>query len=178
MNSDDNPTPELSRPLAIDKIPAGGIDETLEAREGERQQLADRFGLLDLPSLKAELSVRRASAGQMFEIKGRMIADVVQQCVVTLEPLPAHIEQEIDVLYATPDFAGDESAVMQGTLDEEETEIIVNGIIDLGELVAQYLGTSLDPYPRKPGIAYVEVQYGTPDEKPNPFAELAKLKKP
>ncbi len=50
-------------------------------------------------------------------------------------------------------------------------------MIDIGELVAQHLGTALDPYPRKPGIAFVEAEYGGKDPAPNPFANLARLPK-
>ena len=50
-------------------------------------------------------------------------------------------------------------------MDDEETEAIVGGIIDLGELVSQHLGINLDPYPRKPGLAFVEAEYGGKDER-------------
>src|ERR1700722_14157319 len=95
--------PEFSRPLQVDKISAGGVDEMLEANVEERKNLAERFGLLDLPKLQAQLTVT-PTRGAMFEVKGRMEADVVQQCVVTLEPLPAHIDQDVDVLFGAPEL--------------------------------------------------------------------------
>jgi uncharacterized metal-binding protein YceD (DUF177 family) len=169
--------PELSRPLAIDKIPANGIEETILADPKERKKLAARFGLLDLPKLEAQFDVKPARGGSMFEITGNMRADVVQQCVVTLEPLPAHIEQPITVLYATPEMleTGEDPPHES---PQGETEAIVDGIIDLGELVAQYLGTALDPYPRKPGAAFVEAEYGDATPEANPFAKLVDLKEP
>jgi len=169
-------TPELSRPLQVDKISAGGFEETIEADEDERKSLAERFGLLGLPKLHAQLIVKPSRAA-MFEVKGRMEADVVQQCVVTLEPLPAHIEQSINVLYAGPELLELGSGSPHIDPDAEETEAIVGGVIDLGELVAQNLGIALDPYPRKPGIAFVEAEYGN-DGGTNPFAKLVELKKP
>ena len=63
-------------------------------------------------------------------------------------------------------------------MEDEEVEPIVNGIIDIGELVSQNLGISLDPYPRKPVLEYVEAEYGEAAETaPNPFAKLATLTK-
>ena len=99
-----NSAPELSRPLAVDKISAGGVEESLSPMTRNARRLAKRFGLLELPKLEAQLTVKPARGGSMFEVKGRMEADVVQQCVVTLEPLPAHIEQAISVLYAAPEW--------------------------------------------------------------------------
>jgi hypothetical protein len=157
--------PEFSRALSVEKIPSGGIEQNLTANEAERQRLVERFGLLGLSQLTAQLNVKAGDAGT-FAVTGTMIADVTQQCGVTLEPLPGHIEQEIDALYAPPNG------------DEEDAEPIIDGLIDLGELMAQNLGTSLDPYPRKPGIAFVEAEYGGEAETGvNPFAKLVSLSK-
>ena len=168
--------PELSRPLQVDKISAGGIEETIKASGKERAALAERFGLLDLQKLEARVEVRPARGGVMFEATGHMEADVVQQCVVTLEPLPAHLTQEIDVLFTLPELLETGDARLPMEMNEEETEAIVGGVIDLGELVAQHLGAALDPYPRKPGAAFVEAEYGDATEA-NPFAKLTELKK-
>lgn len=163
------PELEFSRPLAVDKIPAPGVEETLIANDKEREQLAQRFGLQDLKNLSATLSVHAASNRQGYVVTGTVSADVVQQCVVTLEPLPNHIEHQIDALFAF--LEGDEAAPTQVEMDEDQPEPIIDGIIDLGELVAQHLGIALDPYPRKPGLAPVEAQYGS-DKPSNPFAQL------
>ena len=168
-------SPELSRPLQVDKISAGGVEEILVANEEERKRLAERFGLLSLLSLQAQLTVTPAR-GAMFAVKGHMEADVVQQCVVTLEPLPAHISQQIDVLCADPEFLDPGVSPPHVEVDDDEMEPIIGGIIDLGELVSQNLGIALDPYPRKPGLTFVEVEYGD-DTVANPFAKLATLTK-
>jgi uncharacterized metal-binding protein YceD (DUF177 family) len=160
------PAPEFSRPLPVERIKPAGIEEKLSASEKERRLLAERFGLLDLSRLEAQLDVYPGE-GRTIAVTGTLVADVVQQCVVTLEPLPAHIEEEIDVIFA-PEVAAD---------DEEEAEPIMDDTVDLGELVAQHLGASLDPYPRKPGQAFVELEYGTSGNVISPFAKLAELKK-
>jgi uncharacterized metal-binding protein YceD (DUF177 family) len=167
--------PELSRPLPVDKISAGGVEETIVADDKERRRLAARFVLLELKGLEARLTVTPTRGGDMFAVKGRMEADVVQQCVVTLEPLPSKIDQAIDVLYVGQELLRDQLGKPHLDVEEEETEAIVNGVIDLGELVAQNLGIALDPYPRKPGLAYVEAEYGDAIVA-NPFAKLAELK--
>ena len=130
------------------------------------QSLAERFGLLDLPRLEAKLQLKAARDGSHADVTGLLEADVVQQCVVTLEPLQKQIAREIETHFEAG-LTETEQA------DVEDIEPIVNGIIDLGELMAQYLGTSLDPYPRKPGAAFVEAQYGG-GEVLSPFAAALK----
>src|ERR1700689_5361300 len=111
----------------------------------------------------------------MFEAKGHMDGDVVQRWAVPLEPLPVHMRQNINVLYAGPELLEPGAGSPHIDPGAEENEAIIAGVIDLGGLVAQNLGIALDPYPRKPGIAFVEAEYGG-EEAVNPFAKLAELK--
>jgi uncharacterized metal-binding protein YceD (DUF177 family) len=172
MKSSGTAAPEFSHALAVDKIPPTGVMQTLEANERQRKALAERFDLIELPKLHAEFNAEPTNAGQTIAVSGTITADVVQRCVVTLEPLPAHIETVINVLFtsAAPD---------DPDLDPEESEVepIINGIIDLGELAAQHLGVALDPYPRKPGAAFGEAEYGDNQKRENPFIRLAELAK-
>jgi len=174
--------PELSRPLQVDRVSLGGVQEHIVARPEEREALAKRFGLLDLSRLEAALDVDHTE-GKMLNVKGKLFADVVQECVVTLEPVPAHIADTIDVLFAPPHLLKEEG---QGELsdlgDAEPPEPIENGVIDLGELVAQYLSAALDPYPRKEGVELGNFEYGAKIDSDeiaaaNPFAKLALLNK-
>jgi hypothetical protein len=56
----------------------------------------------------------------------------------------------------------------------EPPDEIVNGKIDLGAVVAEFLALGLDPYPRKPGVDF---DYKDPaDAEHNTFAALGKLK--
>ncbi|NTU76919.1 MAG: DUF177 domain-containing protein [Alphaproteobacteria bacterium] len=168
---------ELSRPLPVDKISAGGMIENLVASPLERQALAQRFDLLDLPKLEAELNIDLAR-GRMVAVTGTLTADVVQQCVVTLEPVAAHIEDKIDILFASAKMLDVGAGMPHTDLgDEEAPEPIVNGIIDLGELVAQHLAVALDPYPRKKGAMLPNLNAETKAVNGNnPFAKLAASK--
>jgi hypothetical protein len=167
--------PEFSRPIVIEKIPTSGMEQHLEAKENEREKLAQRFGLMELKKLEAKLTVHPVRLDQTIAVTGSFTADVVQQCVVTLEPLTNHIEHELKVQYAPPALL--ESGAGPSDINEEDFEPIVAGAIDLGELVAQNLGIVLDPYPRKAGVGFVEAVYGEDEPKPGPLAELVKLHK-
>ncbi len=171
--------PELSRPLHVDKIPAGGLAEHVVARPLERQALAERFGLLDISLLEADLNVDHAK-GRMLAVTGKLTADVVQQCVVTLDPVPARVVDAIDILYAPAGMLDvGANPPHSDELDNDAPEPIVNGVIDLGELVAQHLAVALNPYPRKEGAV---LQNGASGEEEGngvltPFARLKELEK-
>jgi uncharacterized metal-binding protein YceD (DUF177 family) len=166
--------PELSRPLKVEKITANGVEETILAGERERRALSARFDLVEIKSLQAKLVVRPKQAGTNFAVDGSLKAEVVQRCVVTLEPLSSVIEQPIHVHFAAPELMG--AGAAERALDEEDMEAITDGVIDLGELVAQHLGLALDPYPRKEGLPPVEAEFGDKPLESSPFAKLAALK--
>ena len=58
---------------------------------------------------------------------------------------------------------------------QEPPDVIVDGKIDLGALTAEALALALDPYPKKPGVAFVDVMEPE-DLSESPFAALARLK--
>lgn len=172
--------PEFSRPLPVDKVTSSGVEQEIEAQSNERIKLAKRFGLIEVKELRAKLHAGLIEGGRTIEVSGTMEANVVQRCVVTLEPLPATIEQAIDTHFAVRPLPVTDSAVIADP-DMDDIEAVENGIIDLGELVAQTLGVALDPYPRKPDLPYVEATFADPNAGntviEGPFAKLAELNK-
>lgn len=168
--------PEFSSIVQLDKIPVVGLEQALVANVAQREKLAKRFDLKELSKLQASLSIKPAHAGQVIMVTGTLIADVVQTCVVTLEPLSSHIEHSVNVLCALPENLDD--YVKSTSFDsDQEVEPIVNGGIDLGEIVAQQLGIVLDPYPRKPGASFSPTVLGEVTAAQNPFVTLLDLKK-
>ena len=177
--------PELSRPLIVDKISAGGVEEHLVANAAERKAVAERFGLLDILKLEAHLDIDPVRAGKMFAVRGELFAEVVQQCVVSLDPVAAKIRQKIDVLFAPPSLleVGEGSNQHTDADEQDPPEPIENGVIDLGEVVAQQLFMGLEPYPRKSGVTFGALEFGVgieaeavAEKASNPFAKLVKFK--
>jgi uncharacterized metal-binding protein YceD (DUF177 family) len=175
------PEPEFFRPLHVEKVGLGTVHESLQARPTEREALAKRFGLIAIKRLQAELDIEQTHAGKMLAVTGSFSADVVQQCVVTLEPLESTVGNTIDALFAPAkllDRGAGAPNIDAG--EEDDPEPYVNGQIDLGELVAQHLGLALDPYPRKPGLEPLEREFTAPANDPggrsSPFAVLKSLK--
>ena len=61
--------------------------------------------------------------------------------------------------------------------DEDSPEMVVNGMIDLGEVATQYLSLNLNPYPRAPGVSLAaQLAEAGMEVKNRPFAVLEGLK--
>ena len=168
--------PEFHRPIAVLDLPSSGRTIEIEADAAEREALARRFELLALDRLSARLTLKPIAGGPMLRVFGRFSATVTQACVVTWGPVPAEVEEAVDLRFGPAEKP--EREVMIGFDEDEPPEPIENGQIDLGELVGQLLSLALDPYPRAPE-AEVPAAFVPPDpvangsRRPNPFAVLA-----
>ncbi|MBI4183762.1 MAG: DUF177 domain-containing protein [Proteobacteria bacterium] len=173
------PSPEFSRPIdthAIEELP---FEAEFEADEGERAALARRFGLVALPRLAATVSLERVSERGIYRLSGHLSADVVQSCVVTLEPVERHHEVDFERLFSElPPVVPSYGRVEMALDDEEPPEPMVAGVIEAGEAVAEELALALEPYPRAPGSSLDALGYGAgaADDVESPFSVLKGLR--
>jgi len=168
------PGPEFSRPFATDRLGFTPVTETLRATAEERQRLATRLDLVSLDDLTATLTLARNRDTGVIHLEGRLVADVVQTCVVSLVSFPSHVEDSFDADFTSDPIDTDHEILFD--MENEPPEAILGGTIDLGELVAQYLSLALDPYPRAPGAA-LDSEWAEGDrETRSPFAALKSLR--
>jgi hypothetical protein len=148
----------------------------LVAEEGERQAIAKAYGCLAVDALSADLKIIRR--GDDLRVTGELRADVVQPCVVTLEPVPAKIREKVAFSFAPPApprrDARDEEAEEIAYEGEDPPEPLVDGEADFGAILLQFLALALDPYPRKAGV---ELAAAPDEEKTHPFAALNGLRR-
>ena len=167
--------------LAEANLAASASLHEIEASAEERQALAKRFSLMVLDSLRARIAVAPAAAGSLIRVSGQFEADVVQACVVSLEPVRSRISEAFEQLYSLSEVVAAELEVEVGPDDEDPPEPVGPEGIDIGELVAQQLAVAIDPYPRAEG-ASLEAQReagltGEAGAAEGPFAALASLKR-
>ena len=176
-------TPEFSRPRAVDTIPARGMAVRISADGAERQALAKRFKLRAIDLLEAEFTLRPVAGTPLVRVAGTVRGAVVQSCIISLEPVPASIEEEVEAEFGP--VALDTVDVELTLEDADPPEPIVAGMIDLGEFAAQSLSLALDPFPRAPnaGLAQIPATEMGPGglgwsvgDPVGPLAGLAKLK--
>ncbi|WP_374650385.1 DUF177 domain-containing protein [Dongia sp.] len=174
----------FSREIEAASVSARATERRIEAKPDERAALAEVLDLRAIDRLTATLWLRRLASG-LIEVKGELEGEVVQTCVVTLEPVPATVRESFRLTFgdAEPEPALDEIDIHFD--DSDPPEPIEDGKIDLGALVAEQLSLALDPYPRKEGAEIPQEYAPKPGEvtdigtagRRKPFEGLDKLKK-
>jgi uncharacterized metal-binding protein YceD (DUF177 family) len=159
--------PEFSRPIPITVLSATPFRQRIEATSSERRELCRRFDLLALDRLAAVVDLRRQQ-GELVVLEAVFVAEFVQACSVTLEPVPGSISDRFSLVYGP---ASEEREIEWG-VDEAAFEPFKADTIDIGEAVAQELSLSLPLFPRH-ADAGVEVEFK--EEIGAPLASLAHL---
>jgi uncharacterized metal-binding protein YceD (DUF177 family) len=165
------PPPEFSRIVAVARLGGEPATYRFGANVAEREALARRLGLLSLGRFEVEARLARAVGGGV-RLEGRIAADLVQECVVTLEPVPGSVGEAFAILYRRQ-APRSESVDPDG----EDVEPLESDEIDVGEAAAQQLSLAIDPFPRAPGAALPKPPAVSPELSRHPFAGLAKLTK-
>jgi len=171
-------TSVLSRPVSVSEFPAAAIE--IVAGEAERAALAAAYDLVSVKSLSASVTVAPAPEGGIA-VDGRVVADFVQTCVVSLVPVDQHIDETFSVRFvrdaAKLPTPGAEIVVDPKAPDPPE--LLDGPTVDVGELAEEYFVLAIDPYPRAPG-AMLPADIANADEPTgdSPFAALANLAKP
>jgi uncharacterized metal-binding protein YceD (DUF177 family) len=165
---------EFSRIVKVETLPRDGLTQKIVANEIEREKLSKRFSLDSMQSLEADFVIRRSGKG--VRVTGEARAKVMQICVVTLEPFPAEVVEDIDVRFAPPPDPRRKPPALEEEIRfdaEDEPDPLIDGAVDLGELAAEFIALGLDPYPRKP-----EAKFEAPaeEEPASPFAKLRLVK--
>ncbi|TIW79854.1 MAG: DUF177 domain-containing protein, partial [Mesorhizobium sp.] len=86
---------ELRSPVSfvanVARLPQKGLPILVEADQRQREALAAEYELLSVESYRAELLVASWKRNGV-KVTGRVEADITQACIVTLEPVSAHID--------------------------------------------------------------------------------------
>jgi hypothetical protein len=159
-------TAELSRPIALSKIPAQGLSVRVQATPEECAAVADRMGLPAVRSLECRFDLGRADDAVSILAEGHLVAEVVQTCVTSAEDFAAPVEEAFTVRFVP---AGTER---EDPDPSRPDEIPYEGeTIDLGEATTEQLGLALDPWPRIEGATVPLIDDDGDDD--SPFAILA-----
>lgn len=169
----------LTHRVDVTRIPATGQTETFSADEARRTALAAAYGLVEVRSLIADMSVA-GSLAEALIVDGRVRADIVQTCVVSLEPVEQRIDEAIDMRFVPPGSPRLPAAAKPGSEVEIEAdvedppEILAGTILDLGKIAEEHFVLAIDPYPRAPGATLPPEATDQPSAgEDSPFAVLA-----
>lgn len=148
----------------------------LRPDDAARAAMARELGIEAITALK--LSGQITAEGRAdFRLVARLQARAVQACIVTLEPVPAEVDETIDRLYQAVVDLPQEAEV---EIPDEDVEPLPQQI-DLTAIALEALTLGLPPYPRAPGAELGEAVFAEPgvkalrDEDLRPFSALAGL---
>ena len=170
-------TDAWDKPVRLHEV-RGLLRLKLAPNDAQRQAIAKQLGLVSLPALEADVTLKPWLDG--VELKGRFWATVEQVCGVSLDRFEQDVDGEIDVRAApqgSPN-AGGEDPAGEIELDPEAADppdVLVNDQIDVASYVVEHLALEVDSFPRKPGATF---DYNPPEDDISPFAALKKLKDP
>lgn len=166
----------LSHLVNVAEPPAEPVE--ISASADAREKLASAYELIAVRALKASVEVTPAPGGGL-QVEGRVRADIVQECVVTLVP----VEQHVDEAFAVRFVRGRAPEVKPGAevvIDAERPdppEYLDGPTIDVGALAEEYFALGIDPYPRAPGAVLSAEAVDSEPAETSPFAALADLVK-
>jgi uncharacterized metal-binding protein YceD (DUF177 family) len=175
--------PPFSYLVKVGHVSHNPIEVHVEADARELKALAVLWKVLSVEALTADLKVRRWKKDGV-KVFGTVHAHITQACVVTLDPVPSDIDEEMDQIFVPEGSAlaripaNDEGEMIIDPDGPDLPEMFVGDTIDLGAFVAEFAAMGIDPYPRKPGVEFephIE-DSGGPQGKPSPFAVLRNLK--
>lgn len=177
-------TAEFTYRVKVGHVSANPVQVRVAADARERGGLATLWEVEAVNRLEAELQIARWKKDGV-RIKGRVTGEIVQACVVTLEPVVTAIDQEIDQIFV-PEGSKLARIVLDGAgemvLDPDGPDLpepFVGDTIDAGALIAEFAALGIDPYPKKPGVNFAgHIESDVEEEKkPSAFAVLKDWKK-
>lgn len=196
MADDLDPVLPFSHPIHLDDLGRVAYEVSLTLNDEQSAATAALLGVLAVENVLAEIRIK-PERKDIYLVRGQVTALLTQECVVTLDPVSIEVDQEIDLrvkAHAGEDaVARAESQELSFFVDETDPpEPLVTDILDLGQIILEFLALGVDPYPRKDGAMLDESLYGPitdeaqdgPDEseddktaEKSPFAALAALQK-
>lgn len=170
------PESPLSRPVPLSIGTDQRVDLAIETSSDERAAVAAWLEIEACPSLAATVSV--APVGDGFRCQGWVRVDLVMQCVVTGDPVPAHVEFAVDRMLRIgeePVADGDEPETFDP--GEEDVDWLAEPVVDVGRIVAEEVSLNLPLAPRSADADTVMQQVNPDDDEASgPFAQLARLR--
>jgi uncharacterized metal-binding protein YceD (DUF177 family) len=137
------PDEAFSRPVTVDPWPSDAIELALEASPDECRALADRFDLIAVERLAGHARLERCRKGEVIRMMGRLDAQVVQSCVVSLEEVRSTVDEVFECRFLRPG-----AALPDDLAWDQDAEPLEASELDVGEVFAQQMTLALDPYPR------------------------------
>lgn len=168
--------PPLTNILDLAALPQAGEELVIAPNAGQRARLAQWAGVDAVDHFEARVLLKKLSPTR-FDYAAEVNVDIVQSCVVTLEPVVSHLafefRRELHLVRNLPRALEDVPSP-EGAEDDVPEEI-ADTRFDVAEPLLEEFALAIDPYPRAQGVVF------RPGPEPveareSPFAVLKDLK--
>ena len=168
----------LDARIRIDKLPAAGCQFRMVATPQQLTEIAKIAKVTKVLGLSAFMQVSQENGG--VRVTGRLEADVVQPCVVTLDPVLQKISEPLNRFFSSaPDIHADAGAGSENFIDLENDDLpdfFDGSELDLSAYIVETLGLSIELYPRAPGAEMSAEQRGDDPDSLSAFSALKALR--
>lgn len=154
-------------------LPPEGRIFRIEPDARTLEALARHVDVVQIHAVCAQLKVQPTS-GDGAHVTGEVAATVRQVSVVSLEAFDCDVTEFVDVQFVPESQIPAEPKGEEDEVEVNQPDPIVDGRIDLGALVTEFLTLGVDPYPRRAGEVFdapLDDESGA-----SPFAALGRLK--
>jgi uncharacterized metal-binding protein YceD (DUF177 family) len=169
----------IAHPFELGRLSLAGDEVRIAPSTEELARIAEWADVASIEAMNARIELRKLTPTRyVFDV--HLVADIVQSCVVTLEPVRSRVDRTFArdlVLTPSAGHVARQIEIDVAAVDDEGLEEIPNLRYDLAVPVLEELALAIDPYPRKAGVAF-ETPPDDADSPAHPFAALERLKKP
>jgi uncharacterized metal-binding protein YceD (DUF177 family) len=167
-------TAPFSQRFDLASLSEAGADIRLALSEEARVSIAQWAGVEAIDAFEADIRLSRLGPDS-YAYTAHYKADLVQSCVVTLEPVRSHLEGDVERRFHIAAPVRRRSVTVEpSAADDDEVESLEGSIVDLAAPVLEEFSLGIDPYPRAPGVSFVPPE--EPETAASPFAVLEQLK--
>lgn len=167
----------------LSDLSEAGDEVRVAATADELPALADWFDVEAVEHLEAVVTLTRKGRHR-FLYEAVLTADLVQSCVVSLEPVRSHHELHFSRdLHVRPRpsrhraVEEEKGGILTLAAGEDEVpEELDSSRYDLAAPLLEELSLDIDLYPRAEGVEFEAPKDGNPEEQ-GPFAALTRLKR-
>ncbi len=201
MSVEEQECPHWNVFYRVDKLSTQRDSLDMAAFPEDFEDIAEWLKVDSLKGLRAEVKICRPKNNHLIYVNGTVYAEVTQSCVRSLKPVVTKIAEPFDAYYSETDKAisfekGKSDLLVRHGHDEvpmlderDDPEPVVDGVINMGELVMQFLALAVPLYPKHESEDIPEIKSGDvsvlfddevetkgkdeASEKYSPFQELA-----
>lgn len=163
----------ITQTFELGRLGQAGDAVTIAPSKDDLARIAQWAGVEAVESFRARVDLKKLTPTR-FAFDAELDADIVQACVVTLEPVKSHIarsfHRDLFLTQTKPEMEVDIAPV-----DDDGREEIASLRYDLAVPVLEELALAIDPYPRAAGVEFESPP--DEDQPEHPFAALKALQK-